>query len=486
MKNKILFLLIIFLNFSAWLFAMGSNEDIETDIQKDEWLLCITNFDSSSLPENKEVIANTIMRKLVESLNTINYRTRVSPEFAYYEAAAWAKSRTAAAKALADKQNERSLLLYRGDSGWRYRRNIEKIDNEIEKLRVVFEEVEDNVPFVDSEPLFDLTKNNLEFEFPDSPKAGNEYKFCIEQKSDALLTGSIVEFHERFIVSWRLYTIYTRTYVLEDTIIFSHDDLEKAMEEIMRRLIIVLSGNEPAVLTVKAEPEDTLVLINRSFAGRGETSDMDYPPGIIIVTASAPNYESLTFEAELSPEEYTDIDIKLWPVEYGDMEILSSGSVYNGALYIGEAPLTLRLPVSQMNYIELKSGDNARSTIAFQTPEESDFYNSISVRTQILPAKGRVDNARRMFYWAWGGTWLAGITTWLTYQTFLGSSDVINNRPGAYNENFSSFNNKMYNITIGSLVSLGVTAVFDILFLSRYIYVANKGSVPALKPGNIK
>jgi hypothetical protein len=487
LKNKIL-VSILFFSLSSVLFALGITEETEEEIQRDKWLLCIANFDASSLPENKKNVADTVMRKLVESIDTINYRTRVSPEYAYYEAAAWARARTNTAKALEAKQNERSLALFRGEAEWRYRRNIERIDTEIKRLRLLFEEADNDMPFVDNEPLFDLTANSREFKFPNAPKAGNEYKFCIDQKSDAVLTGSIVDFHERYIVSWKLYTIYTRSFIREDSIIFSHNDLENAMEEITRRLVIVLSGNEPAVLTVNAEPEDTLVLINRSFAGRGGISGLEYMPGTIKVTASAPDYESLTFDAELFSGEYTDIDIKLRPVEYGDVEVsgLSFGNIYHGALFVGEAPLTLRLPVNQMDYIELLSPDDSRGTIVFQTPAESEYYNSVLLRTKIPSEKGQLDKARRMFYWSWGGTWLAGIAAWITYQTFVGSNNAITydyNQTGAYNENFYNRNMRMYNISISAMITLGVAAAFDLFLMGRYIYIANRGSTPILKTG---
>ena len=487
MKNRI-FILILFFLLSSVLFALGRTEETEKETQKEKWLLCIAQFDSSSLPANKKSVADTIMRKLVESANSINYRTRVSPEYAYYEAAAWARARTDAAKALEAKQNERSLALFRGDPDWIYRRTVERIDGEIEKLRLIFEEADTGIPFIDNEPLFDLTANSHEFKFPDAPKEGNEYKFCIDQKADAVLTGSIVEFHERFFVSWKLYTIYTRSFIREDSIIFSHNDLDNAMDEIIRRLVIVLSGYEPAVLTVNAEPEETLVLINRSFAGRGEISDLEHMPGKVTVTASAPDYESLTFDTELFPGEYTDINIRLWPVEYGDVEIsgLKFGNVYHGALYAGESPLSLRLPVNRMDYIELLPPDNTVGTIVFQTPGEPDFNNFILMRTKIPYPKGRVDSARRMFYWAWGGTWITGIAAWLSYQTYTSlynASVASSGKTGAYNNNLFNSYNRMNNLSMGTIITLGVAAAVDLFFIGRYIYIANRGSTPIFKPG---
>jgi hypothetical protein len=487
LKKKI-FVLVLFFSLSSILFALGITEESESETPKDKWLLCIANFDSSSLPENKKSIANTIMRELVENVNSINYRTRVLLEYAYYEAAARARARAEAAKALEAKQNERSLALFRGDPEWKYRRNIGKLDNEIEKLRLVFEEADDNIPFVDSEPLFDLTANSHDFKFPDAPKAGNEYRFCVDQKSDAVLTGSIVEFHERFIVSWKLYTLYTRSFIMEDSIIFSHNDLDNAMEEIIRRLVIVLSGNEPAVLTVNAEPEDTLVLINRSFAGRGEISGLEYMPGTVTVTASAPDHESLTFDTELFPGEFTDINIRLWPIEYGNVEIsgFSFGNVYHGALFAGESPVTLRLPVNQMDYIELLPPDKTRGTIVFQTPAESDYFNSMVLPTTIPSPRGQLDKARRMFYWTWGGTWITGIAAWLTYQTYtsLHNANIATlSQSGGYNEDLYGRSYRMNNISTGLIITLGVAAVVDLFFMGRYIYIANKGSTPIFKTG---
>lgn len=460
MRNlAFLFLSLLCLAGGSRLFAMGGAEETETEAKKENWYLCIAGFDTTSLSNNKLNIHDTIMKKLVDNLGSINYRSRVHPEFAYYKAAAWAKTRSTAAKALEAKQNERSLLLYSGEAGWRYRRNIQRIDVEIEKLRLALVEVENDIPFVESDPSFFLLSDNLEYKFPAPPKSGGEYVFCVDRKADALLTGSIVEFHERFIVSWKLYTIYSRSFVLEDSIIFSHNDLEESMGEITRKLIIALSGNEPALLTVKAEPEDSLVLLNMAFAGEGEISDLEYPPGPVTVTASAPGHESLTFDTELFPGESALIGINLWPIKYGDMEILSPGNIYLGSLFVGEGPLTLRLPVNQMEYIELLAPElNKSGKVVFQAPGIPGFIDTMNPRVRDIPKEGRIENSRRLYYWAWGGTWLAGIASWLSYYS-------------------SGFNN----FTKGAFSALGVTAVFDIFLLGRYLYFANKDSTPATR-----
>jgi len=488
LKNKIGFLFFVFFTCSSLLFARGGIEESEIETQRGEWILCIANFDSSSLPESRRHAADVIMRKLVESINSINYRTRVSPEYAFYEEVAWARARSNAARALAAKQNERSALLYRGDPQWRYLRNLERVDAEIEQLWAVLEEAERNVPFVDNEPVFGLTAGNLEFNFPAAPRTGNEYRFCLEQRADALLTGSIMHFHERFIVSWKLYTIFTQSVVWEDSIIFSPDDLDNAMEEITRRLLVVLSGNQPSVLTVKTEPEETLVLINRAFAGRGETSDLEFPPGDITVTVSAPEHESLTFSTRLFPGELTTIGVNLLPIEYANIDISGTitGRVYHGALYVGEAPLTLRLPLNQLEFIELGTPDTESGNTVFQTSDIADTTQFLFLHTSVPPPKGSVDRARRNFYWAWGGTWVAGVAAWLTYQSFVSSNTAINyhyNQTGWYDQKFFDDNMRFYQISMGSIIAFGAAVAFDVLFLRRYISAANRGAASITRTG---
>lgn len=492
MKSK--FCLFLFLSFScsSLLFARGfmDESEIETEAQKNEWILCIADFDTGSLSGNKKNASELIMRKLVESLNSVNYRTRVSPEYAYYEEVAWSRARLSTARALAAKQNERASLLYRGDPEWRYRRNLERIENEINELWAVHELTEGKRPLIDREPVFGLSENNLEFKFPKAPQAGNEYRFCTSQKSDALLTGSIIDFHDRFIVSWKLYTIFTQSFVWEDSIIFSPDDLDAAMDEITHRLLAEVSGNEPSVLTVRAVPEDTLVLINRAFAGRGEISSSVLPPGSITVTASAPAHEDLTFTAEILPGEHTVIEINLLPVEYADVDIAGtiSGRVYHGALYIGEAPLTLRLPLRQMEYIELGTPDTELSAVVFQTPDNADVNKSLFLKTSVPPPKGSVDRARRNFYWAWGASWITGVAAWLTYQSYTSSNLAIShhyNQTGTYDQSFYDDNMRFYRISMGTVIAFGAAVAFDLLFIGRYISSANKGAASIIRTGGI-
>ena len=489
MKSRILLSLFFILALGAQLFAFGMTEETEIKTQNDEWILCVTNFDLSSLPAEKTEIAGVITRKTVERLGTISFRDRISEEYAYYEESAWSRSRSAAAKALAAKREERSLLIFRGDPQWKYRQDLARLDAEIEKLVSALEEADSNMPHINRAPVFNLTKENLDFSFPAPPRAGTENRFCADQKADALLAGSVTDFHGRYVVSLRLYTVYTRSFVWEDSIIFSHEDLDSALDEATQRLMIMLSGNRPAVVTVTAQPEEALVLINRSFAGRGESSSLEYPPGRVTITASASGHESISFETDLSSGEYAQININLNPVDYVDVEIdgfPTSGSVYNGALYVGESPLTLRLPVNRMEYIELETPDSQKGTIVYRTQDDSSYTHSLSLRTAIPVEEGRVDRVRRSYYQAWGATWLTGIAAWIAFYSYTNSNDAVYFQYGQtdmVDPGFVKSNLEMYYVSMGTMIAVGTVAVFGIVQMARYIYTANRGSTPIARSG---
>jgi len=488
------FLVLIFLSLNTMLFARGKKDEIEVKTQNDEWLLCVTDFDISSLPPEKLNVASVVTKKIVDRLNAVSYRTRVSPEYAYYEEYAWSASRSTAAKALSAKQDERSLLVYRGEENWKYRQNLARVDADIEKLRLTFEEIDNNAPLINNQPVVKLTAGNAASTFPKAPAEGSESKFCRDQKADAFLIGTVMDFHGRYYVTVKLYTLYTRSFVYEDSVIFSHDDLDNGLDEITSRLLMALSGNNPAKIAVTAEPKETLVLINRSFAGKSEVTQTEYPPGKYTITASAPDHESLSVETELLPGEQVEINFNLNPIEYGNVEILgasSGGNVYHGALYAGDAPYTLRLPLNIMEYVELintEGKDERIGKIVFDTPDNPDTAYRLPLRTKKPQPKGRVDTARRMFYWSWGLTWIAAITAWVTYQSFVASNTALEYTTmlGTSNKNIYDDTYKMYNIYQGALIGVFSAVALDAFFIGRYIYVSNRDSASVSKIGKKK
>ena len=474
---------------AASLFAGGKAETAEPTVHNSEWTLCVTEFDISALPPSRTVMGAVITRNLVNHFRTVSYRLRISPEYAFYEGYLWNRAVTDAAKKIAAKQDERAQLLYRGEPEWKYRQNLKKTDGEIKKLREDLEKVEAEKPLVSREPAFTLTQGNRDGAFPQPPKKGGEYRFCKSQNADAFLSGSIREYHGRCYVELRLYTLYTRSFVYEDSVIFSVEDADTAVDEIAGALTAVLAGNKPAALSVRTEPEDALVLINKNFAGRGAVEIREHPPGKVVVAVSAEDRSPQAIETELVPGELTEIAVALSPVLYGDVNIDAPGksavSVYQGALYVGEAPLTLRLPLNRLDYLTVQTRGGETGGAVFTSPGAPDDSFTVSLKTKVpFPTgKRRVNRARYWYYWAWGGTWITGITAWVTYGIYSTQNSAL---PESINLDFYSETERMYYISTGATILVGAAIAYEIFQMVRYLYTATEDTTPIVKPGKGK
>jgi hypothetical protein len=492
MKNKLIFrtcrralAFAVLLLLCTRVSAAGKKDEAEKQALNNNWILCITEFDRSSLPESRRNVPDVFMRALTNTFKTINYRVRVSPEYAYYEDYAWSKARNAAAKTLAAKREERALLLFQGTPEWKYRREAKKRDTDIIKLRETFEQKEAEKPLINSEPDFDLTAQNKQGNFPQPPAAGGEYRFCQNQNADAFLTGTVQEFYGRYYLTIRLYTLYTRSFIYENDIIFSAEDIDSAVDEIAGVLTAVLAGSKPAAIAIRAEPHETLVLINQSFAGRGEVEPREHPQGKVNVAFSLENYNPQSVDVELKAGEITEISVSLSPRSYGAVDVFTPGrngvSVYQGALYVGEAPLTLKLPLNQLDYVSLKAANGETANAVFFSPEFPDESRNLELKLKIPPPTGqkRVNKARSRAYWAWGGTWIAGIAAWVTSGMFS-SRDTVYQETGIMPPDYTTMNL----IRWGGIGLVIGAAVYDMVQMARYIYTSTQDVTPIVKTGS--
>jgi hypothetical protein len=473
---------LLFFLLSPCLFALG-NKDADETYLNDEWFFCITAIDQSELPPVRQLAGNALTRDLIQKLDSVSYRLRISPEYAYYESYAWQQEVGAAAKALANKQNERSQILYRGDPEWRYRQDIKKIDADIVKLAADLAEKEAQKPLIEREPVFKLIQSNVSGTYPAPPPPGGERRFCQSQKADGFLTGAIREFHGRYYIQLRLFTLYTNSWVYEDDIIFSLEDSGSAVEEIAARLTAVLAGSRPAAVAVTADPPEAQILINRNYAGKGTVPARDRPPGIVTIAAAAEGYSPMTVEEKLAPGELADVNIKLSPLQYADVFIDTPGRtgalVYHGAMYVGEAPLNLHLPLAQLQFVSIESRDE-RAKAVFSTPDLLGDTRTLSLKTKIPPPSGqrRVNNARKWYYWAWGGTWVTGIAAWIAYGMYTGQRSVLEQ---SSDQGFYDSTQQLYYISMGTVIAVGVAIGHEIFHIGRYMYTATEDATPIIK-----
>jgi hypothetical protein len=492
------FRVLLLLSVFSHAFASGKNEAAPEPLNK-EWTLCISAFDVSGLPPSRQVLGDVLVRAITESLKNVERRFRSGTESEYYQDYAWSKSRAEAAKALETKRNERDVLLFRGDPDWRYKKNLKTVEEQILELEKKLREIEALKPEVSGDPVFKLSDANNNGAAPAPPQEGGEYRFCTSRKADALLTGKVLEFHGRIFVSLKMFTLYTRSYSWEDSVIFSSEDLNAVMDELSGRLVAAVSETLPAAIAVHAKPEDAMVLINGAFAGTGEVPPRDRSPGAVEVAVVAENHAQAKIDVELNAGETTELFIDLSPLSVSAFSVTVPGSpgssVYLGSLFRGYAPLTLEVPGDQFAYIsvEAPSGETGsavylsdrviRGSAEFVREEENGEERDLAFTTRLFPPpeEKRVEKARRAFYTSYGIFWFALPAALLTAAISSSYIDAYNYGadPGMYDKALNG-----YYATIGGYAAMGASLAGTFFFIFRYLYYSGSDAAPLARfPG---
>jgi hypothetical protein len=486
---KVLFLL----SALSQVFASGTEEADPEPLNK-EWTLCISAFDVSGLPPSRQILGEVLVREIAESLKNVERRFRSGTEAGYYQDYAWSKSRTEAAKALESKRNERDMLIFRGEPSWRYRKNLKAAEDQILQLEEKLREIEAARPAVSGEPAFKLAEANRNGAAPPAPpKEGEEYRFCASQKADALLSGKVSEFYGRIFLSLRMFTLYTRSYSWEDSIIFSSEDLNEAVDELSGRLVAAVSETLPAVIAVHAKPEDAMVIINGTFAGLGEIPPRERSPGGVEVEVYAENRAPATVDAELNAGEMTEIFIDLPPLSLSAFSVTVPGSpgssVYQGSLFRGYAPLSLEIPRDQFAYVsvEAPSGETGsavylsdrvvRGNAKFVREDKNGEEGNLVFTTRLLPSpeEKRVERARRAFYTSYGIFWFvlpAALLTSAIAGSYINAYNYSGN-PEIYDSAL-----KGYYASLTGYATMGISLAGTFFFIFRYLYYSGSDAAP--------
>jgi hypothetical protein len=483
MKSSFVFVLsfLALFTFGNELFAFGRKQAAEDKKPiNNEWILCITAFDSSSMSPAWQNAGDNVVRSLAGTLQNLDLRFRGEKESGYYRNYALTKARAAASDALVKKRNERDLLIFKGDPEWKYRKDLKTVDAAILKLEEDLANVE--VSPVEEIPVLTLSEKNRAGTFPEPPKPGWEYRFCTEEKADAFLCGNLSEYYGRIYLEIKMYTRYTNSYSYEDNVLFSNDDFNKAMDELSGRLAVAATESFPSMVLVHTDPPDAMVLIDNSFASQGETEMRAHSPGMAEISVYAENYAPASFPLELNPGELAELFIDLTPLSIAAFEAdvpASPGSkVFLGSLYVGEAPLTLELPRSKYTYISVETPDSEIGSVILKDNNmvkgnaqfarkdgdqgKADFFTVMPP----LQEEKRVEKTRRSFYNTYGAFWIVLPVSLLTAGiagTYIG-----------INEN-AELIQRGANIAWGT--SLGLT-FFQIF---RYLYVSGGDSTPIVK-----
>ncbi|GHU07323.1 hypothetical protein FACS1894151_01460 [Spirochaetia bacterium] len=411
------YLFVFFLVLSALslpLNALGKAENAQAESLYREWVLCITAFDVSALSASRRLAGETLATRLLESLNTIKTHIRIAPEYDYYTGAAWSKARSEAAAKLAAKRIERDNLLFQGLSEAQYRTKLQEAETAIAELEQAFLLADTECPVVDSEPVFALSEENKKGNFPPLPDIGHEYRFCKDQKADAFLAGVITEFHGRLVIDISLYAYYTQRFVFRDSIVFSQEDLDIAVEELAGVLVSAVSGAAPAALSIAAEPDTSRILIDGMFAGQDETGAAEYPPGQVAVTVFAENHVPQTVDLSLVSGEFTSLFVQLEPFENDTFNLVvpqqPGSSVYRGSRYVGETPLLMELPQNRHEYLTVETPEGMAASLVFVNNGAGSASAAEPEEITFIPhpvgAEKMVEKRRNDFYFAFGIFWV--------------------------------------------------------------------------------
>ncbi|MDR2900388.1 MAG: hypothetical protein LBV20_02555 [Treponema sp.] len=460
------------------LYAGGRSEETETEPLYTTWTLSLTQLDTAALPLEKQIVGNLITKSFIDQLSSLNARIRSPDETAFYNEYAWSQARLESAKKLKSKRDERDALLFRGDTNWTYKNKIKTIDEEIKKLEEAFISQEAQFPLVAEQPNFSLTEKNLSGTYPEVPEAGMEYSFCREQKIDGFLSGSVSEYYGRIYLTIKLYALYSKSYIYEDFALFSVEDQQSVLSEMSARLKAVLSGIEPASIIVKAEPENTIILMNNMYAGRGNSGEKQQDAGLVTIETFADAYRSEDFQIDLFSGELADVFINLQPLAYKTFGLDTidgfSSSVYLGSTFMGMTPLTLNLVPDQSEYIIMEN-ERGEST--------SFIYDGSipSAAVTLVPEafnKKTVDDYRKKFYGAYGRFWISLPLAFIAYGVSSASVAASNASGG----NIDMYNDAlMYrNIFIGSAALAGGFLVETLIKLGIYLYQSNETDIEKL------
>ena len=485
MKSKRLFLFLLFFAMLNALFAFGKKQkEGEKKPVNTEWTLCITAFDVSSIPLTRQTAGDTITRSIAAALQNLDFRFRQDEETTYYRDYAWAKNRVTAMDALVKKRNERDALLFKGDPEWKYEKDLKTIDTAILKIEQDVAAAEERAPLVEEKPAFKLTEKNLKGTFPPPPSPGAEYRFCNTEKADAILTGKLSEYYGRMFLDLKMYTRHTNSYSYKNSLLFSTEDLNKAMAEISDHLAQAVSDTFPSAILVRSSPANAMITIDGIFAGQGATELRTHSPGKADITITADNYTPVSVPLELNPGELAELSVDLTPRGITTFSAEVSGKpgskVFLGSLYAGETPLTLELPKNEFTYISAETPEGDIGSLIVQNSNlvrgSAQFTSANDyVKADFLTAppvseeEKKVENARRGFYTTYGAFWFI-LPAALLAGGIAGTYEAINYDAGTYST-----------IRMGSNIAWGAALGITLFQAFRYLYVSRKDSTPIVK-----
>jgi hypothetical protein len=234
----------------------------------------------------------------------------------------------------------------------------------------------------------------------------------------------------------------------------------------------------PARFAVSTEPAAASIFVDEAFAGNGESGGLDHAPGLVTVVVSADGYETVTTPLELNAGERADVTITLPPILLRPFSLTADRDlwVYQGALFLGQTPLTFDRPENRSEYFFGETSEGERGAVVLGAAA-ADFAE---IKAKALPAPDEkpIENAEDKMYAAYGRFWIALPVAMVVGFPWAGGGGMYGASSTAFQSNPTQENadraNLWYAVSLTVAIAAGLTLADTIYRMVRYFRTADK------------
>ena len=395
--------------------AFGARETASPAAESVDWTVGIASLSRTDDSPSLAVLADLVGGRLARSVSEVGSRERTEEELAIMLKARSTEKLRLAGKNLSAKRAARDALFFQGYPGWKYGKELSKADGSVAAAVKELSAIREKPPAFLAASKIALSKDNEDGRFLTAVAEGKESETCSAKKLDVLLYGSIEPFYGRHLVSLSLYDDGLGSVVFRDESVFSPENREEALNELVSRLKAFVSGLQPSAFRIAVVPEDAEIVVDGKYAGKGTAAVAERKPAEDIpIELNATGYESaaakvsfrsgelLEIEAELKPILTTTLAVAALDPDGGSGEAVEAAgaSVRVGALYAGAAPLSVQVPRGPLSYFSVKDERGRTGSVVAESLADA----SIGVTLLEPPSAGAkpVADARKSFYGAFG------------------------------------------------------------------------------------
>jgi len=239
------------------------------------------------------------------------------------------------------------------------------------------------------------------------------------EKISALITGTVEDLAGYMFVTVNLETGIAGLPAVSVSEAASYDDIDSLVTLLTVRLLPVITNRQPVQLKITVSPKEARVFIDGHLID-DNTVPFTVFSGEHLVNVSAPGYFSASKTATFEGAKTFALNVNL------EMETLVSvsfdtrgigASLFLHTDYFGETPQVIKIP-SLPTIGEMVTKDAEKTEIPtyfIVKPDLASENNSITVRTNKISTKQRIEKQRSVLYWSLGALYISLPFSMLSY-----------------------------------------------------------------------